>query len=105
MRVVFGISMATALLAPWSASGSEGHRAVSRQQGDGMDSIVCAINAAISFAVKSGFHQDRILIDVSSGNPGETAVVEISSPSTRGGGFQIEVGLADCAILDVVHLQ
>ena len=73
--------------------------------GGRMDRIRCAIDAAISFAVEQGFRQERMIIEVGARLGENTIEVQIGSPAVRGGGFQLEVALESCEVIDVVSLQ
>lgn len=73
--------------------------------GERMDRIRCAIGAAISFAVERGFRQERMIIEVEARPGGNTIEAQIGSPAVRGGGFQLEVALESCEVIDVAILQ
>ena len=70
-----------------------------------MTALSCAINKAMAVAVENGFDQQRVVIETNPGQGAGSVLVEIASPSRRGGGFEVEVRTEDCEVVDVVWLQ
>ncbi len=70
-----------------------------------MSALSCAINKAMAVAVENGFDQQRVVIETNPRQGAGSVFVEIASPATRGGGFEVEVRTEDCEVVDVVWLQ